>query len=368
MISNYKKSVPEGVMEGPSSKLSIVAHGTIDNFGRWHFDTNNCLHIDGNGKMPDWFFAEKTPWFSFREQILSVRISHGVTSIGMNVFWGLSNLQKVTIPDSVTSVGSSAFNFCGRLTEIDLPDSITCIKDSAFSHCSALRRITLPTGITDIYNETFYSCTSLQEIILPYGVTTIGHEAFSYSALRSISIPETVTGIGSDVFRYCRDLWEVIIPDSVTEIRSGIFYGCGRLSKVTMPARFRCADFEEKYGCSPGIVTFTAASEVKGYIDGFGIWYMDAQSCLHIDGSGPMPDWDYKHKAPWYEIKDKILSVHISEGITSVGALTFVDCDYLKEVVLPDSITSIGNYAFDNCDRLKEIHLPHGISTIGYKA
>ena len=44
-----------------------------------------------------------------------------------------------------------------------------------------------------------------------------------------------------------------------------------------------------------------------------------------------------------------LVSITISEGVTSIGAYAFYGCSSLTTINIPESVTSIGNYAFDNC-------------------
>ena len=48
----------------------------------------------------------------------SVTIPEGVTSIGLDAFFGCSGLTTVTIPSSVTNIGDDAFKNCTQLTTI----------------------------------------------------------------------------------------------------------------------------------------------------------------------------------------------------------------------------------------------------------
>ena len=93
-------------------------------------------------------------------------------------------------------------------------------------------------------------------------------------------------------------------------------------------------------------------------------WILDDEGVLTISGTGAMANLKFKG-SPWYANKDKIESVVIEDGVTSIGMYAFGDCSSLASIKLPNSISSIGNAAFSNCSSLASITLPNSISSIG---
>lgn len=61
----------------------------------------------------------------------------------------------------------------------------------------------------------------------------------------------------------------------------------------------------------------------------------------------------------------EITNVHVPDGITAIGACSFMVCYDLTDVNLPDSITSIEDRAFYNDYHLKNINLPDSVTSIG---
>ncbi len=68
---------------------------------------------------------------------------------------------------------------------------------------------------------------------------------------------------------------------------------------------------------------------------------------------------------PWYEWKDAITEVRISEGVRSLGDYAFAECYKLVRVILPDSLEEIGEHAFGDCVSLKELRIPKKVSVLG---
>ena len=200
----------------PGAKLTGGAAG--DGSGvTWQLTENTddpstyTLTIRGSGAMEDYLMSGHQPWRSFRDQITSVVVSPGVTSIGNLAFTRFSKLIHVDIADSVVSIGEGVFSDCSSLTDITVPQSVTYIGVNAFESCTNLSSITLSTNnITSIRPHTFSGCSELSSIVIPDGVTSIQSGAFfNCTKLTSITIPGSVTSIGSNVFDGCTSLNDI---------------------------------------------------------------------------------------------------------------------------------------------------------------
>ena len=191
------------------------------------------LTISGSGAMEDFPFGSYQPWYSFHDQITSVVVSPGVTSIGQCAFSRFAKLTHVDIADSVISIGWDAFYYCSSLTNITIPQSVTYIGPLAFFHCTNLSSITLSNNITSIGSSAFEDCTNLTSITIPGSVTSIGLAAFcNCTKLTSITIPDSVTTIDLEAFKNCSSLTSITIPGSVTSIGSNVFDGCTSLNDI----------------------------------------------------------------------------------------------------------------------------------------
>lgn len=153
----------------PGAKLTGGAAG--DGSGvTWQLTENTddpstyTLTIRGSGAMEDYQTSSSRPWNNFRDQITSVVVSPGVTSIGQCAFSRFAKLTHVDIADSVISIGWDAFCNCTKLTSITIPDSVTTIDLEAFKNCSSLTSITIPGSVTSIGPYVFDGCTSLNDI------------------------------------------------------------------------------------------------------------------------------------------------------------------------------------------------------------
>lgn len=221
------------------------------------------LTIRGSGAMEDYLTSGHQPWRSFRDQITSVVVSPGVTSIGNLAFTRFSKLIHVDIADSVVSIGEGAFSDCSRLTDITVPQSVTYIDANAFESCTNLSSITLSTNnITSIRPYTFSGCSELSSIVIPDGVTSIQLGAFSNcTKLTSITIPDSVTTIDPWAFKNCSSLTSITIPSSVTSIGSNVFDGCTSLNDIRYSGTSESV-ISALSGYVPTLVTFDYGDKV----------------------------------------------------------------------------------------------------------
>ena len=123
---------------------NIVASGTCGAEGNngdnltWILDDEGVLTISGTGAMASW--ENDSPWHE-NQDIKSVMIEDGVTSIGHKAFFRCSGLANITFPNSVKSIGVNAFYGCSGLTSIKIPNSVTSIGNYTFSGCIGLTRV-----------------------------------------------------------------------------------------------------------------------------------------------------------------------------------------------------------------------------------
>ena len=96
-------------------------------------------------------------------------------------------------------------------------------------------------------------------------------------------------------------------------------------------------------------------------------WSLSSTGTLTISGKGAMAAYD-SGKMPWAAYKNRIKSVVLTKGITSIAYLSFSGYTKLTSVQIPDSVTDIGASAFDNCTALSDMTLPKNLKTLGWLA
>jgi hypothetical protein len=136
-------------------KLNVVASGTTGAC-RWELTgppDNYTLTISGTGAMED-YRGNNSPWYSYRNDITTLDLQQGVTSIGNGAFYGCSGLVSVTLPNSVTSIGDYAFAYCIGLTELHVKAQTPPVLGyNAFGDVPATIPVYVPCGKASIYQS-----------------------------------------------------------------------------------------------------------------------------------------------------------------------------------------------------------------------
>ena len=97
------------------------------------------------------------------------------------------------------------------------------------------------------------------------------------------------------------------------------------------------------------------------------MWILDSEGELTISGTGEMKYYSsvYSNIAPWYDLRESILSVVVEDGVTSIGGYAFYYCMNMVEISLPDSVKNIGDGAFYYCINLTDLTIPGAVDGIG---
>lgn len=151
-----------------SFSFSAFAEGKVlsDNI-TWKV-SGSVLYLEGSGDMTlTYEYLTVIPWYEERNNIDTIVIEDGITSLGEGAFTAFRNLKNVEFPSSMTTIGSSAFLSCEGLETITLSDRITRIEGGAFVGCEALKTITVPGSVYYISSDAFYNCFDLTIVGIP---------------------------------------------------------------------------------------------------------------------------------------------------------------------------------------------------------
>ena len=251
------------------SMASVYAQGGTTGPLTWEIN-NGTLTISGEGEMPN-YYSEAPPWYVYKDDIHTLAIKNGVTSISSFAFSFFSNLTSASIASTVLNIEVYAFTECKSLPSIIIPNGLINIVEGVFYKCTVLSYVFIPKSVTSIDVSAFSACQNLTSFevdsennsytsedgilfnkditvlicypagksgayIITSSVKTIGNGAFAYCAnLTSVTIPNSVTSIGAVAFYSCSGLTSITIPNSVTSIEIHTFFDCTSLTSVSIP-------------------------------------------------------------------------------------------------------------------------------------
>ena len=151
------------------------------------------------------------------------------------------------------------------------------------------------------------------------GQATASEELFDWGdEVVGVYVGREVESLGSELFSCFGKLESVAFEEgsALSEIGPGVFSGCSRLKRISIPPSVQSIGAGAFYCC-------------------YGLEQLEL--------------------APGGSLKD-------------IGESAFSSCEKLDGVVLPQSLESIGAYAFNGCSSLRELRIPAGVRSIGERA
>lgn len=152
-------------------------------------------------------------------------------------------------------------------------------------------------------------------------------------SIQTIEIP-SVSSIGAYAFFGCTKLTSVTLPDSVTSIGESAFYDCNSLTSVTIPNSVKIIGTRAFHTCS-SLTSVTIGNSVAT------VGYAAFQYC------------------------SSLTSIEIPDSVKIIGMFAFQYCTSLTSVTLPNSVTSIGDEAFQYCKNLENVTFENGFNCSG---
>lgn len=148
----------------------------------------------------------------------------------------------------VTEVAANGFTQCASITSVAFTAPISTINAGAFTWCGDLTTVAFPATLTTIGRRAFYGCQALAgTLAIPASVGTITEGAFGVTGVTAFSVDAANQAyVSVDGVVYSKPDRSVlvcypaartggfVVPDHVTAIARGAFWGCWKMTAVTV--------------------------------------------------------------------------------------------------------------------------------------
>lgn len=259
------------------------------------------------------------------------------------IFQDCKNLQQVDL-SNMTEIGKWAFNNCA-LTEISIPASVTIIRTQAFMNCSALKTLEFVAGTTEkelvLETEAFFGCVNMDLAnggVLPSRIISIAARTFQGCGITKLTLPtnEKLTGITRKLD------FNGVQTDNMGALGYGAFFGCSKLTDLTIPANVTVINEVVFQDCNLQNVIFDDATKIT-----------EIQKNAFTNNQNLTGLFAGKH----------------FDNLKTIGEGAFLNCFKLTDADfynLTKNITRIERETFRNChEGLKTIDLRPTIGFIG---
>lgn len=242
--------------------------------------------------------------------------TYSVTEIDQYAFMGCNELTSVTMPQGITTIGVGSFEDSKKLTSINIPSSVTEIKSKAFYNCDGLKRVDITNvaswcgiAFSDYGNPLYYAQhlfadgKEVTDLTIPDDVIAINSRAFNgFAALKSVNIGKGVKTIGSYAFAWCSSLTSITLPEQVESMGGYVFVEDTSLVSVSL-----------------------------------------SRNCPVID-------------AGTFQECKALQTIVIPDGVKHIAGSAFRNCSGLKRVYLSASVEKLSAGAFTQCGNLTDVY------------
>lgn len=280
-----------------------------------------------------------------------------VKTIGNKAFAGCKKLN-MTITLNLNGVGSEVFSNCENLKEITINSlGINYLPTSMFYGCSQLSKVTLPSGYVKISDNAFYNCSKLKTIVnLDYSkLTTIGKSAFYNCSLLSIN-DLTISVIGESSFESCKSIINVNLSSStLTTLPLNAFKDCTALKTVKLSSKMTTIGNNAFAGCTNLAKVSDNDEEQNNTILLTNVKQINTESFLKCSSINTLIINSANTctiKSSAFENCTNLQKVNI-ETTASLEKNVFKNCAKLYSYIAP-KVTNYGEDVFNNCQQLKE--------------
>ena len=253
--------------------------------------------------------------------------------IEMYAFSGCQNLTSVTLPEGLTTIDNNAFAYTRQLATIKLPESLTYLRGDAFYMSGISGEVTIPAAVENIESAfAFEVCANLQAIHVAEGNSVLSSDRgvvynkqktqLMYIPLGFVGDYSILPGTESIGYFQYNEEWKNFDYTS-------IITGCPKLTSLHIPASVNnIVNRSIRQNASLSSVTVDETSPYFQVSDG-ALYDKDMKTLYWVadtrEGSFVVPD-----------------------GVEYLTEEVFRYASGLKQVTIPASVEKMGNRVFNN--------------------
>ena len=306
------------------NQLQDVRYNVLDNLAKYiQTDHPEIYYINCDIK-----------YYQNNQEITSLKIPAGTTSIGKNVFQKYNGIQSLTFSPALTSISDLQFS-CDftnlKSVYVGWQDPIaagTFFGDADMSNCT----LYVPQGTKNTYSKA--------DVWKNFG------KIIEYNNQATITLEQPGT-----------------LPQKISDLDKNLITHLkikGKINGTDIKFIREMAGVSVTRKKTDGELTNLDLSEAK-IVSGGDYYYQDYYGTKYYTS-------DDELGVGFFSKCSGLKAITLPGYLKSVGESAFQECSSLETLNLPSGITSVGNYAFLECENLKSVTLPSGLISIGDRA
>ena len=366
-----------------SSGISSIE--TFSNLKTVNWNAVNCTEYKSGSQ----FSSSWGPFYNstIKNQITTFKFGSDVTVIPPYICYNFKNLTEINIPAKVTTISASAFQNCTTAVAVEIPLSVETIGANAFNGCSGLTKIfsrpTTPpsasantfTGVTTSIPVTVTSADALESYPSATGWSVFTNYVNTRSGSCGVSAnweldyaagTLTITGSGAttDYGSYSDVPWiqdtsfiyTASIANAITRLGNRAFYGCERLTKVSISSsQLTSIGQYAMYKCKSLVGFGSSATQINipkdvTSIDNYAFQYCSSATKVYLLSTSALTTIGTNAFEYMSSLND--IAIYNCSSLTTISSYAFRYCSSLASITLPASVTTIGSSAFSGCTAL----------------
>lgn len=338
----------------------------VTGFSFANIDNNPFAYIFGTTS-----YEEGNDYVPVSLKSISTYYVHPNNEIVAYGFYGLENIEEISIDFNYDIINESAFENCRSLEKVTFYSTISEVEKNAFLGCENINQFDVidlkkyfEISFANEYSNPLYYATKitykgveLSNLNIPHGTNTIKDYALVNTSFNNVIVPKSVTGVGSKAFHKSN------IKNMYNE--SSLSLG-GYAENYSWKFNFVFDLLEDNTYALVGISETYKKLSLPSNHNGLVISTIDSFA-LHYHPNLTSVEFNYNDSisriSPYaFDNCHSLTSITFYDRTISVEEYAFNNCSKLENVKFSTTATTkLGNFAFNSCSSLKEITLTNNL-------